>query len=150
DRGDLSIRLVRAEHSPPLPLKLPAIPIPHAGTPLHPVVEELSSREDLLQVSRESRPRAVRILQAIAAEADRRGHALGLRADGKPGFCLSIGEDAYDFVVQEEYDAVEVFADEQVAAKKYSWQRVSGEVTWVASGRLAITTDERWARQQRW
>ena len=156
DRGDLTIRLVAAADVQPQSPRLSAMPHAERGAALNPAVAELSQDGKLLRVSVAAQPRAVLILQSIAAEASRRGYQFGLRGDGGSGFRLSIGEDSYDFTMEEELDKADVFPEDELAARKYSWQRVSSQRMCVPSGRLVIAMDgcrgvpARWADRKRW
>jgi hypothetical protein len=154
DRGDLVIRLVPVEgsaarHVPPAP-----VPVPDGLHNPHRVVEELSARKDHLTFSERAWPRALRLVQAHATEAELRGYDFALAPDNKAGFRISIGEDHFDFVVSEEADRREIVTREDAANAKYSWQRLTPEPN-VPSGRLVLETTDgwrtrRWADRKRW
>jgi hypothetical protein len=77
------------------------------------------------------------------------------QAGDQLGFQISVGEDRFSFAVREEQDKADVFPEEQVAAAKYPWQRVSPTLATVPSGRLTIEmvdgySTRRWADRARW
>jgi hypothetical protein len=105
-------------------------------------------------VSADALPRALRIIEALRAEAALRGHAFLAQPDGQPGFRITIGEDSFDFAFREERDKADTYSEERIAAAKYPWQRVSPKPTTVPSGRLAIEMTDgyetrRWADRAR-
>ncbi|MFH5822301.1 hypothetical protein [Georgenia sp. AZ-5] len=69
---------------------------------------------------------------------------------------MSVDEDATTFMISEEEAVVETYPDEEIAGKKYPWQRVSRTKVTVASGRLTIRAlgagyqPVRWADRKRW
>lgn len=155
DRGDLLVRLVPAEQASARRAPLPSVPIPDSvdeGDELLGQVETAGG----LAVSAEQRPRALGIIRGMADEAHARGYGFGSRPDGAAGFCISIGEDSFDFTVWEETDKVDQYPEEEeVAAKKYPWQRVSARRVSVPSGRLVLRLDAGyrppwWADRKRW
>jgi hypothetical protein len=106
-------------------------------------------------VSASALPRALQILQAIGAEAERRGYVFLPQTDAQLGFEISVGEDRFTFAVREEQDKADVYSEEQIAAAKYPWQRVSPTLATVPSGRLTIEMADgyrtpRWADRARW
>lgn len=152
DHGDLVIRLVKAEDDPGRPEPLPPIRIPDT---LEKVDAQVTAVCEGVAVSTEQRPRALRIVQGIADEAIGRGHRFTARPDGTPGFRISIDEDAYDFTISEESEKVDRYPEEEVAAKKYPWQRVSAQRASVPSGRLVLQLGDgyhpsRWVDRKRW
>jgi hypothetical protein len=56
---------------------LAPIPVPARLRKYHPVASEFARRTDLHEVSRKTLPRVLRILHALASEAERRGHTVG-------------------------------------------------------------------------
>jgi hypothetical protein len=156
DRGDLVIRLVAASDLPIVAEKLPEIVVPENLDGCHEAVRMLGDNDDLLlHVSQETRPRALRIAQAIAAECERRGHGFGLRDDGKPSFRITIGEDSFDFVLSEELDRRVAPDEEKLAAAKYSWQRIPLAAKDLPSGRLTLLLGQgygsvSWGDRKRW
>lgn len=149
DRGDLTIRLVRTDDLPRPRQRLPAVPIPDTLEHLHDVVGELAQHDRLFAVSAEQRPRALRIIQGVADEAARRGYGFSARPNAEPGFRMIIGEDSYDLTISEEHEKVETYPDDEVAAKRYPWQRVSARPTTVPSGRLVLELADGY-RPSRW
>jgi hypothetical protein len=63
-----------------------AVPVPARLSRYHPVAREYRNRTNLHEVSRKALPRALRIVHALATEAERRGYKLA---------CVSVHEDAY-------------------------------------------------------
>ena len=51
-----------------------AVPVPARLSKYHPVAQEFRSRTNLQEVSRKALPRVLRIVHALATEADRRGY----------------------------------------------------------------------------
>src|SRR5262245_46334948 len=106
-------------------------------------------------VSASTLPRALQILQAIGSEAELRGYGFLPQTDDQLGFQISVGEDRFTCAVREEQDKADVYSEEQIAAAKYPWQRVSPTLTTVPSGRLTIEMADgyrtpRWADRRRW
>jgi hypothetical protein len=52
------------------------VPVPARLRKYHPVAQEFRNRPDLHEVSRKALPRALRIVHALAKEAERRGHTI--------------------------------------------------------------------------
>ena len=63
-----------------------AVPVPARLSKYHPVAVEFRNRTALHEVSRQALPRVLRIVHALAKEADRRGHRIA---------CVSVREDLY-------------------------------------------------------
>jgi hypothetical protein len=106
-------------------------------------------------VSAGALPRALQILQALVEEANRRGYVFVPQADDQLRFQILVGEDRFSFSVREEQDKADVYPEEQIAAAKYPWQRVSPTLARVPSGRLTIEMVDgywirRWADRARW
>lgn len=134
---------------------LPAIPLPVDLRNCHKVVATLRESPRLLLVSDEVRERALLITQAIAGECDRRGYQFSVRSDGAPSFRVTIGEDGFDFTLEEVLENREVADPEKLAAAKYAWQRVPSVIRQVPSGHLVLRLGRgygsvSWADRQRW
>lgn len=67
-------------------LSADAVPVPARLTKHHPVAQEFRNRTSLHEVSRKALPRVLRIVHALAKEAERRGYQLG---------CVRMREDSY-------------------------------------------------------
>ena len=80
-RDELQIELVEAplesvgERRP--------VPVPMRVARLHPVVRGFKEQTERHEVSRAALPRAVRILQGLAIEAERRGYTVSSAPDGR-------------------------------------------------------------------
>src|SRR5690242_12972522 len=85
-------------------------------------------------VSASTRPRALQVLQTIGAEAQGRGYEFLPRTEERLGFQISVGVDRFDFALGEEQDKADVYPEEEIAAAKYSWQRVRRTPSLVPSG----------------
>jgi hypothetical protein len=106
-------------------------------------------------VSAKALPRALEIMEAIKAEATRRGYEFVAKADDRCRFRIVTGEDGFEFTMPEEQDKSEVYSEEEIAAAKYPWQRVSARSALVPSSRLAIEMVDgygtrRWVDRSRW
>lgn len=163
DRGDLVVQLVAGAHpSDQYRKERPAIvPLPAATDEDAPFLQELRRHPDRVRVSDDSLPRALRLIQALAAEAERRGHGFALTDDGSPGFVIQVNDRGYLLLMTEEYDTVDMPDVEHLDdAKVYPWQRVQMRPEAVPSGRLVLELagdayryrgrQRRWADRQRW
>lgn len=63
-----------------------AVPVPARLSKFHPVAQEFRNRTSLHEVSRKALPRVLRIVHALAKEAERRGYQLA---------CVRVREDSY-------------------------------------------------------
>lgn len=63
-----------------------AVPVPARLSKYHPVAQEFRNRTTLHEVSRKALPRVLRIVHALAKEAERRGHQVA---------CVRVREDSY-------------------------------------------------------
>ena len=137
------------------PEEQPAVPILDGLDNPHAVAQAMALRPGWLAMSPDPRSRALRIVQALAEETSLRGHDLRFRADDVLGFRITVRDDAFDFTLAEEQDLADVIPDDEVAAKKYPWQRVSPRTVHVPSGRLVLRLDrgyrhQTWADRTRW
>jgi hypothetical protein len=160
DGGDLVIRLVSDQERAARLEPLPPICIPMTLRGAHPDVLEL--RDDAsgrLEVSDELRDRALRVLQAIADECERRGYDFAVPNEASATCQVAIGADQFPLWLYEEHQARDVPDPEQLAAAKYLWQRIPAVTAELPTGRLAIrlefesgyqTRTRSWADRQRW
>lgn len=152
DHGDLVIRLVETPPATPTPAP---VPIPDTYDAEQPAIRRLLANPSSWGVSPDARARALRLVQALADEAARRGYQLAEPADEAGTFRIDIGEDSFAFLLSEEHDHGEQIPADQLAAAKYSWQRVSPQPAMIASGRLTLELQRgwrptRWADRRRW
>lgn len=129
------------------------IPVPSTPDPTQPEVIALKSNRELLLVSDETLLRALALVQAMADECARRGWILSVGDD--PSFTITVGEDSYRCVLSEEREKRDAYTEEDLAVRKYDWQRVSPTRMEVYSGRLRLEVGPRygsrwWADRRRW
>gem|GEM_PF-4188625 len=91
--------------------------------------------------------------QAVSQECARRGW--DFEVAHTPSFGIAVGEDKYWCTLSEERVKRDVYTDEDVAQRKYDWQRVSPTHMEVWSGRLRLEFGSRydshwWADRRRW
>ncbi|WP_152231841.1 hypothetical protein [Georgenia ruanii] len=155
DRGDLVIRLIPLRDLPTARPRPEPIPVPDDMREVGATVRNLV-RDHRPAISDAALPRAARILEGVSRECARRGYVFGPPVGDSGHFRISIGEDAAAFAMSEEDATVETYPDEEVASKKYPWQRVSLTKVTVASGRLSIRAlgaaypPVSWADRKRW
>lgn len=142
-------------------------PVPPVQTPPEPVrptvasvagapaIIEMRSEPLRLDVSAETRPRALLILRSLADEAVKRGYTLRATESEQATFQIEIGEDVFVFILGEERDKVERVDESEVTAAKYSWQRIQPKPVTVPSGRLYLELvrgwrNPKWADRRRW
>jgi hypothetical protein len=155
DRGDLVIRLVSLPEAPPPVEPLSPIPVPETLHDLHAVVRKLRDEADSMDVSSQSKPRALLLVQAIGDECARRGYTLSRTEEVTATFRIFVGDDQFPFTLAEEFERREVLDEKQLAAAKYAWQRVPAQVRQVRSGRLVLRLGSGyssvfWADRKRW
>ncbi|MCD2191368.1 hypothetical protein [Actinomycetospora soli] len=146
------------------------VPVPERVARYHPAVAALRAR-DALSVSAGVRSRAWHVLQALAAEAERRGHSVA--ASPEPGpvqnhrspperwhLEITVGAETVRLRIEEERDRVahEPTAAELEQQRRSSWTRIP-TYDWIASGRLGMrlqgeaTSSARrlnWADRTKW
>ena len=163
DAGDLTIWLAEPG-SEPLPPPAP-VPVPAALRSPHLLIAEWMrvncTDAPLPEVSQRSTGRALRILQGLFVESERRGYTIAAastaveRRRGQTStptalFEVGIDRERYEFSLHEEYDRAEV----EEAPAKYEWQRSPLVVRKVPSGRLVLTSHAArslyWADRKRW
>jgi hypothetical protein len=163
DKGDLVIRLMPGRH-PDEKYRAgrpPPIPVPHALDQLHPVIANLATDTSWPPVSTDSRNRALRLVQALLTEADRRGYRSHPAPPGPAGLVIEIEAWSGLLMVGEETDNVwyTPTAADLAGRKLYTWQRIQPELRECPSGRLFIELDappryegrpRRWADRTRW
>jgi hypothetical protein len=156
DRGDMVIRLVKLPDAsrPAKPQPVP-VPVVHADAePALAEVDLLLGSRDTLKISAQLRPRAERILQALAQEAARRGHGVEPGVGGV-ALVLVVDGQRLPLTLSEEDDKVDVVEPDDLAARRFSWQRISPRQGRVPSGRLVLRLDhysgrQSWADRSRW
>lgn len=141
DKGDLIIRLESDDHRDETDwnrIRLPA-------RDLISVPEELAARlrddRASLDVSEPVLPRALAVVQALAAEAGRRGYRLAVSKRGKPrGLHVHANGQQFPMVITEECDEVpHRYTEEELKReRRYTWQRVKPTTDSVPSGRLRV------------
>lgn len=142
DGGVMTIRVapVKSQTDAPQP-----IGVAEVLTSQHPVTDSLGHDGDLLPVSEASRDRALRIIEVIVMAALERGWHAEVRPDREPGFRLHSGEDVVDLMVREEFAPATTYDPGAVGEVKYAWQRITPQVTDVATGRLRIDVVTGWS-----
>jgi hypothetical protein len=168
DRGDLVIELVPAGvsgggGSADGKSQRAGVMVPAVVDESVPVVAMLRGQtEEGFDVSAASRPRALRLVQALAGEAERHGHSIGAGADSGQGFWVEVDGHRYRLIMGEEWDTVEYVPglDESHGGRVYDWQRVKPQTRRVRSGRLFLELVDdsfrhrgrprRWADRKRW
>ena len=161
DQGNLVVELVSDAYPGGRDGSDSRVAVPEVADTAVPVVRELRRHPDRLTVSAGSMPRALRLVQALAVEAGRRGWRVALTDDGSPGFVIHVSGRGYVVLMREEYDTrVVPDVDDVDDPKLYSWQRIPKRPRDVASGRLVLELADdayryrgrhrRWADRQRW
>lgn len=151
--GDLVIELVDAVDAPPD--QLSPVPVPSQLDTDLPIIRDLMAHPDALEVGEGSRDRALRLVQALACECERRGHRIALRG-ALQGFDLVIAGEPIPVTMSEEKEKVTRIPEDELARRRYDWQRVSPVTVTDWSGRLVLTLHEsewkarHWADRQRW
>lgn len=118
------------------------------------LAEMIEANPEILQVSEGERPRAVRIVQSLASEAEQRGHRLALSRKRKPrGLFLQMdSEHRFDVALSEEHEEVELVPDAPGKQQRrlYSWQRVEPEVISKPTGRLRLALTVHYGKDETW
>ncbi|WP_432003281.1 hypothetical protein [Streptomyces sioyaensis] len=127
---------------------LDPIPVPERLHRPHTIVAALRDGEPALGLSKAVRPRALRLVQAIVTEAERRGHTAQLtrgghrsrRADDAGLFTVTAHGQPCGFSFGQEKDRTEhaPTAKELADAERYSWVKIP-PYDYVPSDRLTIT-----------
>ncbi|MGI5206193.1 hypothetical protein ACQEU6_32055 [Spirillospora sp. CA-108201] len=114
----------------------------------------IAANPEILQVSEGERPRALRIVQSLANEAEQRGHCLALSRKRKPrGLFLQIdSENRFDVALSEEHEETELVPDAPGKQQRrlYSWQRIEPEVISNPTGRLQLALTFRRGKTETW
>lgn len=130
----------------PLPEWVPTvatdIPVPATTRSLHPTVRELDKTNRRLPSKKPTRQRALRILDAIVAEAERRGYTpqiIPTTGYGSDTLAIVIHGHAIGVSLDEQTDATPHIPTktERRDADRYSWTRTP-EYDYTSSGRLTI------------
>jgi hypothetical protein len=158
--GSIRVKLVDEPHFNSKPVEARPVPVPQEVPRLHPLLASLSAPADVLGVSKDSLPRALRIMHALIGETERRGYEVGWAQDTSQGLEIRIDGHMQTVTMEEERATREVVPtpDELAATKTYSWQRISPQVRKLPSGKLAVSvgdeglcrTRRRWADRKRW
>ncbi len=139
--ADLIIRLERTA-APVRENRGPRPPVPRIKglQQLHEVVAKLAEKDSPLDVSNEARPRAVRILQAIADETERRQYLIEERP-GVSGFRVSFYRysfRSFNFDFREEKEVPPEHVEEETPRRKPLGQDTTAEKDPVPTGRLVL------------
>lgn len=140
DRGDLVIKIVEASQASPQPAELS---IPTVLDLNLEVIKALKQRLQGVKVAAASQERVLLLHQALALEADRRGYACTIPADG-PTLIIRIGEVDAEFSIHEEKVRVQKVVSEETTAVRYDWQRAPLQSVEEWSGRLRLTLQDGW------
>jgi hypothetical protein len=163
DHGDLVIELIDGDHPGNTSWngERHRVVVPDDLDIACALVQDLQSDPARLQVSPATLPRALRVVQALVGEAERRGNEM-LLADGDEGIVLVVRGRRYRLVMAEEWETIDHLpgAQESDPVGAYSWQRVQPQARTQPSGRLTLElTDDsyrwrgrprRWADRRRW
>jgi hypothetical protein len=138
------------------------IPIPQQLRSPHKVVRELAADHQRLRLTKIVRPRGLRLLQGLVAEAQDRGYPVQPVVDtqssyqrrGQRGglFTIAVKGHSFPLALTQEHDRVphEPTADERRRAQRDSWYRIPSHDQ-VPSDRLAIEViGAREYRKSRW
>jgi hypothetical protein len=155
DRGHMIIYLSdRAEPSAAADKAPQPIPVPDDLSAPHPVVAALQQDPAPLGVRDAVLPRVLRIVQAIAAEAGRRGHLLVLAGErGSQQACVEARGCRYELTFEEGHDQVPHVPTPAELRQRtlYSWQRVTPVYDFVPSGHIELALPRLWnGRRYRW
>lgn len=151
DSGNLVISLTDVP-APPDPE--PMIPIPEHLDPSNPLLRHLVEHPELLRVAPASWDRALRVLQAIFDECNRRGHLA--QPSTESTLELVIMGEVLTARLSEESQKAHRPPDEEIAGAKYDWQRIPARETCEFNGRLVLTLEPQkwrpssWADSKRW
>ncbi|MGP4019138.1 hypothetical protein [Saccharopolyspora sp. 5N708] len=152
---DIRVRLVSGSHVNSNPTSGAAhIDVPISVEEWHPLLAALSQPGDVLGVSDESLPRAMRIMHTLLVEAEKRGYEVGWSDDTSQGVEIRIDGFAQAVTIEEELVKQDILpgAAEFEKPELYDWQRIRPEVKKVPSGKLAMSVSGTWrfGAQQRW
>ncbi|RRO17648.1 hypothetical protein EIL87_10265 [Saccharopolyspora rhizosphaerae] len=157
--GDIRVRLVSESHLNSRPTSAKAdIDVPISVQEWHPLLAASSQPGELLSVSEESLPRAMRITQALLVEAEKRGYEVGWSEDASQGIEIRIDGFAQVVAIEEELVKQDVLPAASELESTYGWQRIRPETKEVPSGKLAMSVSgvwrfgaqRRWADRKRW
>ncbi|MDQ1710829.1 MAG: hypothetical protein QOE45_279 [Frankiaceae bacterium] len=158
DHGDLTILLVASEDTETALTFTPILVSDRLVRP-HPAVVSLRDAPDRLRVSRAERSRALRLLDALFKEAERRGHvATPLTDRGDAVATVAVDGHAYPVQIRELATRTpHVPTTQELAQKQRSpWMRIA-EYDYLPNGELQISLDSSgrgrptaWADRQRW
>lgn len=129
------------------------IPIPEDWNARHPVIKALTKKSGRLEVSDDLRPRALRLVQALIDEADRRGYETAIGATAT--LRVKVGSSDLPLALLEETVPGEVVPEHIVRLRGRAPYRQPATRRREPSGRLRLTlltgrTAEYWADRKRW
>lgn len=151
DKGDLVITLT---DNPAPPEPDPVIPVPDHVNPKNPLIAHLIQHPELMPVAAASHDRALRLVQALHDECQRRGHHI--RPGSGTTLELVISDEVLPVALTEETQKAHRPPEEEIATAKYDWQRIPARETREFNGRLVLTLEPKtyhassWADRQRW
>lgn len=159
--GDIRVRLVSGFHvNSRSALDADRISVPPSVDEWHPLLAALGKPGEVLGVSEDRLPRAMRIMHALLVEAQQRGYEVGWSDDTSRGVEIRIHGFAQAVTMEEEWVKQEILpsAAELERTTLYDWQRVRPEVQKVPSGKMVMSvsglggcsTQRRWADRKRW
>lgn len=140
---DWHTTIITAEPLPPwVPPVASEIPVPATTRSLHPTVRELEKTNRKLPAKKTTRQRALRILDALVAEAERRGYTpkvIPATGSGSDTLAIVVHGHAIGISLDEQTDATPHIPTkaERREADRYSWTRIP-EYDYTPSGRLTI------------
>lgn len=143
--GDLVLRL-EASAEPPRTPRYPPIAVPERLVKPHPVVAALRAAPGPLQVSRPHQQRALRLLEALFREAERRGYKASL-ADKRRDCVAVIAVDGHGYPLKtkeltDRSQHVPTAAELAEKARR-EWTRIP-EYDYTPNGRLQIALEQYW------
>ncbi|MBB5153331.1 hypothetical protein [Saccharopolyspora phatthalungensis] len=152
---DIRVQLVSASHvnsnSAPGAAR---VEVPISVEEWHPLLAVLSQPGNVLGVSENSLPRAMRIMHTLLVEAEKRGYEVGWSDDTSQGVEIRIDGFAQTVTVEEELVKQDILPGtaELEKTELYDWQRIRPEVKKVPSGKLGMSVSGTWrfGAQQRW
>jgi hypothetical protein len=147
--GDLVLRL-EASAEPPRTPRYPPICVPERLVKPHPVVAALRAAPGPLQVSRLHQQRALRLLEALFREAERRGYKVSL-ADKRRDCVTVVAVDGHSYPVKTKEltdRSPHVPTATELAEKARSeWTRIP-EYDYTPNGRLQIALEQYWHSEE--
>ncbi|SDP90853.1 hypothetical protein SAMN04487905_112186 [Actinopolyspora xinjiangensis] len=154
-RRGIRVRLISGPQANSKPMSnVTRIKVPISVEEWHPLLAALSQPGDVLGVSEDSLPRAMRIMHAMLVETEKRGYEAGWSDDTSQGVEIRIDGFAQTVTIEEELVKQDVVpgAAELEKTELYDWQRIRPEVKKMPSGKLVMRVSGTWrfGAQQRW